>query len=80
MDVVLVPAALDVFDHQRGLADLSVTDHANLDNYTSILLGLLSLSILFAVVAVFAAQARAGAGGILVHLIFRVLRLGGVVL
>lgn len=32
LDVVLVPATLDIFDHEGGLADLRVTDHPDLDH------------------------------------------------
>lgn len=32
LDVVLVPAALDVLDHERRLTDLGVADHADLDD------------------------------------------------
>lgn len=32
--VVLVPAALHILDHQAGLADLRIADHAHLDHYT----------------------------------------------
>jgi hypothetical protein len=39
LDVVFVPAALDVFDHQAGLADLRISDHANLDYHTGVLVG-----------------------------------------
>lgn len=32
LDIVLIPAAFDVFHHERCLANLSVTDHADLDD------------------------------------------------
>lgn len=37
LDVVLVPAALDVLDHQAGLADLGIADHADLDDHAGVL-------------------------------------------
>ena len=46
LDVVLVPAALDVFDHQTRLAYLSVSHHAYFDHHARVLLCLLPLSIL----------------------------------
>jgi hypothetical protein len=51
LDVVLVPAALDVFHHQTGLADLRISNHADLDNHTRVLVrslrwGLLLLLLL----------------------------------
>lgn len=33
LDVVLIPATLDVFDHQARLADLCIAHHADLDNH-----------------------------------------------
>ena len=82
LNVVFVPAALDILDHQGGLADLRITDHSNLDDDASILLGLLPLGILVAVVAVLTVQARARSRGVLWHLVFVLLLLwvGGVVL
>ena len=32
LDVILVEASLDILDHETGLADLRVTDHADLDD------------------------------------------------
>ena len=46
LDVVFVPAALDVFDHQAGLADLSVSHHAYFDHHARVLLCLLPLPVL----------------------------------
>lgn len=46
LNVVLVPAALDVLDHQARLADLGITDHADLDDDRRILLSLRTLAIL----------------------------------
>ena len=38
LDVILVPAALNILDHQAGLADLRVSDHAHLDHHARVLL------------------------------------------
>jgi hypothetical protein len=43
LNVVFVPAALDIFDHQTGLSNLRVADHANLDDDTSVLVRFLLL-------------------------------------
>lgn len=32
LDIILIPAPLDVLDHQRGLADLRITNHSDLDD------------------------------------------------
>lgn len=75
LNVVFIPAALDVLDHQGGLADLRIADHSNLDDNASILLGLLPLGILIAVVAVLTVQTRARSRGVLRHLVFVLLLL-----
>lgn len=36
LDVVLIPAALDVLDHQACLSDLGVAHHAYLDHHTAL--------------------------------------------
>lgn len=41
MDVVLVPAAFDVLDHQAGLANLGIAHHADLDDHAGVLGGVL---------------------------------------
>lgn len=40
LDIILVPAALDIFDHQASLADLCVSNHADLDHHARVLLRL----------------------------------------
>lgn len=42
LDVVLVPAAFDIFDHQTCLANLSVANHADLDDNVIAPIGLLA--------------------------------------
>lgn len=39
LDVVFVPGALDVLDHEAGFADLGVADHADFDDDAVIFLG-----------------------------------------
>ena len=36
LNVVLIPAALDVLDHQARLSDLRVAHHAHLDHNTAL--------------------------------------------
>lgn len=73
LDVVLVPAALDVFDHQTCLANLRVADHAHLDDDRRILIrSFLPLVQALALcrrrsaqaVAVLQVVGRAGVGGV----------------
>lgn len=40
LDVVFIPTALDVLDHQRGLPDLGVAHHADLDHHAVLIAGL----------------------------------------
>lgn len=42
LDVVLVPTTFDVFDHQACLANLRITDHADLDHDMIAPIGLLA--------------------------------------
>jgi hypothetical protein len=37
LDVILVPAALDIFHHQAGLSDLRVSHHTDLDDDAGVL-------------------------------------------
>jgi hypothetical protein len=46
LDVVLVPAAFNIFYHQTGLADLRIADHADLDNHTRVLVRSLGRGLL----------------------------------
>lgn len=46
LNVILVPAALDVFHHQTRFADLGIADHADLDDDARVLLCLLPLRFL----------------------------------
>lgn len=42
LDVVLVPASLHVFDHERRLADLGIANHADLDHHVAPAVGLVA--------------------------------------
>jgi hypothetical protein len=46
LDVVFVPTALDVLDHQAGLSNLRVSNHANFDDNAGVLGSLLLLLLL----------------------------------
>jgi hypothetical protein len=61
LNVVFVPAALDVFDHQTCLADLRIPDHANLyDDTTLVLWSLLPLLIwILSLIPLLTGEARA---------------------
>ena len=52
LDVVLVPAALDVLDHERSLANLRVANHANLDDDVVSAVGRLARALSTGVLAV----------------------------
>jgi len=51
--VVFIPTAFHILDHQAGLADLSVANHANFDDHT----GVLSLSLLLLLLAILHSRA-----------------------
>lgn len=81
LNVVLIPAALDILDHQARLPDLRIPDHAHFDYHTRILLLPLAVPTCTAIVLPLALRARRSAQAVAVLRVLRRaalrLRVGG---